>query len=292
MRKFVKILRRGEIDPLVGELQTRLIELGFKKCLVDGIVETLSVDNNFGKVTEGCLEAFQCKVIDAAAIVYAESEIENFQAQYPFSIDGVFNYSDWYILYNYEKLAEWYKVHVKPDEFPVQEPEADLIKKVIDIAKSEIGVTEDKPYNNSGKRVNEYHWLGSCNQVKTGSPWCQYFMNWLLKQLSTDYKWTCSGYTPTNINFAVAKKCGIKKVEPRDIEVGDFGFIYSASRGNARHVFLIIGIDLVNKTVTTIEGNTNNNGSAEGFGVFKRLRPLWQVWAVAKWHRLYEGGAK
>lgn len=286
MLPFKWDLKLGDTLPEVGSMKAKLHSLGYGRCFVDGKVRELDDSDYFGEVTRECLEAFQTKVQDAVTL-YQMPIPEDIKNNYPFSIDGVFNYSDWYVLEHYEQLAEWYRVNIKPDDFPEQEPEEDLISKVIAIAKNEIGVVEEKPFNNSGKRVNEYQWIGSCEQVKTGSPWCQYFMNWLLKQLGEPYKGSCSGYTPDWVNFGVKKNIGFKSAKKGQIAVGDFGYIYSPSRNNARHVFIIIGIDLQKGTVTTIEGNTNNDGGAEGFGVFKRSRPISQVWAVVKWNELY-----
>lgn len=293
MLPFKYDLKLGDTMPEVGSMKARLIQLGYGTCFLDGKVRELDDSDYFGEVTQECLEAFQTKVQDAVTL-YQLPIPDDIKNNYPFAIDGVFNYSDWYVLEHYEELAEWYKVNIKPDTFPVQEPEpvasgeVDFITQVFKLAKAEIGTVEEKPHNNGGKRVNEYQKIGSCGAISTGAPWCQFFMNWLLKQLKHDYKWTCSGYTPDNVNFAVKKNAGFKSVKKGQIEIGDFGYIYSPSRGNARHVFLIIGIDLAKGIVTTIEGNTNNDGSAEGFGVFKRIRPISQVWAVGKWYKLYK----
>lgn len=285
MLPFIKELKYGDKGEEVGSLQQRLLDIGFKRCLLNGEVKDLKVDNIFGKITRECLENFQCKVQDVVSELYIPEYI---RVAYPFSIDGIMNFSDYYLLNNFEKLIQFYKVNFKI-ELPEISTQNQLIQRVIEIAKKEIGVVEDKPYNNSGKRVDEYQWIGSCNKIKSGSPWCQFFMNWLLKQLTDkQYRWTCSGYTPDNVNFAIKNNCGKKFVNPEDIRIGDFGYIYSASRNNARHVFLIVDINLKDNYVITIEGNTNNDGSSEGFGVFLRKRRINQVWAVAHWYELYK----
>lgn len=292
MSPFKTNLRIYDSSPEVASMKSKLSELGFGICFLDGKVRELDDSEYFGEVTVECLEAFQTKVQDAVTL-YQLPIPADIKANYPFAIDGIFNYADWYLLEHFEELTKWYSLNIKPDTFEIQNvPEVpekiNYRNAVISLATAELGVKEDAPYNNSGKRVNEYQWTGSCHQTKTGAPWCQYFMNWLLKQLDHQYEWTCSGYTPDNVNYAVKKNAGTKNVHKTEIEVGDFGYIYSPSRGNARHVFLIIGIDLKKGIVTTIEGNTNDNGGAEGFGVFKRQRPISQVWAVGKWHKLYK----
>lgn len=293
MLPFKFNLKFGDDSAEVADLKKRLTELRFNKCFLDGKIRELDEGTYFGEVTRECLESFQAKVQDAVMLyqVPIPAEIKN---EYPFSIDGIMNYSDWYVLNHFEELEAWYKANIKPDTFLVQEPssygegEAGLISKVIKLAAAEVGTVEEKPYNNGGKRVNEFQKIGSCGVIKTGAPWCQFFMNWLLKQLDKPYKWTCSGYTPDNVYFAVNKNAGYKNVAKDKMQVGDFGYIYSPSRRNARHVFLIVGIDSKAGIVTTIEGNTNNDGSSEGFGVFRRKRPISQVWAVGQWYKLYK----
>ena len=121
-------------------------------------------------------------------------------------------------------------------------------------------------------------------------------MNWLIKEasknLNVKFKGTCTGYTPSAVNWAkeakiaAGAKSGGGHVSMDDIDIGDWGYIYSSSRNSARHVFLIVEKRV--DSVVTIEGNTNSGGGAEGFGVFKRVRPINQVWAVVKWYNLYK----
>jgi len=292
MTPFTNPLKKGSNGNEVLSLQNRLIEIGFKKCFIDGKIKELKSDGDFGEVTESCLESFQAKVLDAILTINVPNEIKN---QYTFEVDGVMDFADWYILENFEQLSQFYNTNIIDIEIPESIESSTnsekMIKEVVELAKQEIGTVESGGAN-SGVRVNEYQKIGSDGEINTGAPWCQFFMNWLLikssEKLQLPYKWIYSGYTPECVNYGIEKNIGIKGVKWEDIKIGDFGFVYSAARKNARHVFLIVDKNEDKKTVTTIEGNTNNDGSAEGYGVFKRVRNFSQVWATVSWSELYD----
>lgn len=297
MLQFKSDLKIGDDCPEVAGLKVRLMGLGFNRVYLDGKVRILDENSTyFGEVTQECLESFQAKVVDAMTSVFIPAEIRE---QYPFTVDGVMNYADWYLLNNYEKLAEYYKKIVIPD--PIQEPVIDpdpaankskqllMLEKVIEIARTQIGVVESAGYNNTGKEVNEYLKLGSCGTMKNGgAPWCAGFVDWLVNKAcefyNLKYPFPCPFlYTPDQVNWGKKKKITIINPKASEIDAGDFFFIYSASRNNARHVGIVEKVK--SSTIVTIEGNTNNNGSAEGFGVFRRERTL--PWAIVKWSKLF-----
>lgn len=299
MKEFKQILKIGDEGELVQDLQQRLLDLGYKTTfLKDGSIGELTAEGYFGEVTEAVLESFQAKVLDYIAwtnlysvieqglikLLQGEIDIRNYQPS------GVMDYGTWYVLHNYEALTEKYNVdlEIENPEPEIIEEAPDFVQTLIEIAKAEIGTVE-KGGNNYGKRVQEYQRIGSNGEVSGGQPWCQYFMNWCLikacEKLGLPYKATYSGYTPYEITWG--KKKGITIINPKDsqVDIGDWGFVYSASRNSAKHVFLIVG-KTKKGTFITIEGNTNPGGGSEGFGVFKRERAL--PWAIVKIPKLYE----
>ena len=303
MKPFENILKLGDEGPLVSDLQARLIQLGFTSCYIeDGkSVGLLDVPTGcFGEITQELLSDFQAKVFDNIVIKSIPTPVD---LNHLNIVTGEMNFETWYVLNNYEALSEFYKTRVDcanvpiPKDEPKPEPELEaepiipvskkLIQFVIQLAKGEKGVVEHGG-NNYGKRVEEYQSVGSNSEVDGGQPWCQYFMNWLLiracQSNNTKYKLHYSGYTPFWVNYGKEKKITLINPKMEEIEVGDFMYVYSASRNNAKHVALIIAKN-TNGTVTTIEGNTNDGGGSDGFGVFQRVRP--RPWAVVKWHKLY-----
>ncbi len=290
-------LKYGSTGEDVKHLQQRLIDLGYGKCLVREKPKTLTVDGKFGLITETALSSFQAKVIDGLTKDFINSNVpEEYRKE--FTVDGILNYADQYILDNFERLKKYYSVEIqKPVIIEPEKPiipaltnQQKIIKEVIRLAKGEIGVVEHRG-NNYGKRVQEYQYIGSNGAIGGGAAWCQYFQNWLqitaCKNLKIKYKGTHSGYTPTVTNWGIKNGIGIKHPKISQIDIGDMGYVYSRARNNSQHVFLIIGKS--GNSVISVEGNTNPGGSSSGFGVFKRQRPLGnQCWAVVKWWKLYK----
>jgi hypothetical protein len=77
---------------------------------------------------------------------------------------------------------------------------------------------------------------------------------------------TASAFTPTAESGY--KKAGRLTTTPH---IGDQGFVFDVGAGRINHTFAVIDI-LPGGMVRTIEGNTNNDGSRNGFGVFVRQR--------------------
>lgn len=281
-------LKLNDKNTEVLNLQKRLIELGYSTCLIDNKVKKLEVDGDFGVITEGCLCSFQAKVLDyitdSIKITIPQQFRENLE------VNGILDFRTKFVLDNYEKLADFYKVNLQIIEPELMDIKDEIVKKVLELARQNIGVVENGG-NNYGKEVEEYQEIGSNGLISGGSPWCQFFQNYLLikaaEELEVDFKGTYSGYTPDVVNWG--KKKGITIINPtiNDIEPGDWGFVYSSVRNSAKHVYLIEAVK--NDHVITIEGNTNPGGGADGFGVFRRSRALGnQVWAIVKWQNLYK----
>lgn len=61
-------------------------------------------------------------------------------------------------------------------------------------------------------------------------------------------------------------------------ETGDVFLIWFPKLGRPAHIGFVERWG--NRTVITVEGNTNDNGSREGDGVYRKRRLQKQVWAV------------
>lgn len=151
------------------------------------------------------------------------------------------------------------------------------ISQVIEVARKEIGVREVGS-SNTGKRVQQYQKATTLGG--SGWPWCAAFAAWVmltaLGKAMAGELWLNSA----SCDFILfwARKLGILSTEP---EVGCFGLVM-ASPNDATHIFLVE--DIVGNTLTTIEGNTNVDGSREGNGVYRRKRTkssryLYVLWA-------------
>lgn len=304
---FIKQLKFGDKGTEVEQLQQAIIDIKQHICMVDGIVKTLTTDGDFGEITSECVEGIKVRALTVISTEYIKfkyketygKEIDESWLEINDIVHPLFGLllSNWNDVQNY--LGQHEGTFIPDIEIPIvpEKPLSDrMVAAVITNTKKEIGTIE-KTGNNDGERVEWYQKIGSGGEVNYGgSPYCQYGANCMqiisAEQLQTAYKWWFNGYTPSNINkgkelgLVVGGKSSGGHVALSDIEVGDWGYIYSSSRRNARHIFLIVGIK--NGNVLTIEFNTNSGGAAEGNGVWARTRPLSQVWAVLKWRKLYK----
>lgn len=124
------------------------------------------------------------------------------------------------------------------------------------VLEAEEGVTETPPCSNWGKRVEEY--LQSAG-INFPQPWCAAFVHWGMAQLGKrGYGAFCpSWYIPMyEINEPVRNA---------------WGLVWFPKLDRYAHIFVVTKV-FSNGMIETIEGNTNNDGSREGTGVFRRLR--------------------
>lgn len=143
-----------------------------------------------------------------------------------------------------------------------------LAIKSLEIALAQEGVSEEPKNSNSGPVVNQY--LKAVGLGK-GFPWCMAFVYWcvgkaadmlevknpLLKTGGVMLQWN-------NTKLRKLPKTS-KGIKPGDIFIMEFGH----GTGHTGFVEKIVG-----NVVYTIEGNTNDDGSREGYEVARRERPL------------------
>lgn len=131
---------------------------------------------------------------------------------------------------------------------------------VITLARSQVGYREgrsaDGHWNNVQKYSGEVPGLGWSN----GFAWCAVFASWLFHRLGID----------APITAACATGVAWWKARHRWSEYPAIGAQVFFGAGGGVHTGVVIAYDTV--TITTIEGNTNDSGSAEGNGVYIKTR--------------------
>lgn len=146
---------------------------------------------------------------------------------------------------------------------------------VSSIYRQEIGVREATGHND-GARVEMF--LASAN-LKRGNPWCAAFLCWTFKKAKI--KAVVSGYSP--VWFPAGKTIytrGSKKTSvPGTADV--FG-IWFANKQRIAHVGFIDSWP-PGPFAITVEGNTNEAGSREGDGVYRKRRLKTQIYKVSRW---------
>lgn len=142
----------------------------------------------------------------------------------------------------------------------------EFVSKMIDIAAGEVGVKEVPKGSNKGPRVSEY-------QRRTGYgtpvPWCLCFLYWCADEacnaMDVHNEILRTGSCDLILAWAREHRCLFDDPKP-----GDWGLVTKTST-DATHVFLVK--EFANGRLTTIEGNTNSDGSREGYAVVQRSRP-------------------
>jgi len=138
----------------------------------------------------------------------------------------------------------------------------------------ELGVRENG--FNKGDRVEEY--LRAAN-LKAGAPWCAAFITWTFKQ--NNVKAVVSGYSPNwFVNNVVYKRDDNVK-RNYVATVGDVFGLWFANKNRIAHVGFIDSRQ--GDYYITVEGNTNEAGSREGDGVYKKRRHIKTIYAISRW---------
>ena len=140
---------------------------------------------------------------------------------------------------------------------------------------SEIGVRE-KNNRNDGCRVEEYLAYTANNK---GDAWCAAFVCWALGRAgiaNPRSAWSPELFPAGRI---IWKNSWLSKKEQP--QTGDVFGLWFNNKGRIAHCgFIAIWGD---SQVITVEGNTNENGSREGDGVYRKRRSVRSLYAVADW---------
>lgn len=148
-----------------------------------------------------------------------------------------------------------------------------ISQKALEIAITQLGIRE-KGSSNSGKEVDQY--LKSAG-LNPGNPWCMAFVYWCYKQAANvlgvpNFLIRTGGVLHQWNEQQAIKKIVLDKVlkNPGIIQPGAV-FIMDYGKGTG-HTGMVERIH--NGLVETVEGNTNDEGSREGYEVCRRTRKL------------------
>ena len=151
---------------------------------------------------------------------------------------------------------------------------------VVDVALSQVGAQESPDHNNDGPVVDLY--LDQCGLKGKRAPWCACFVSWCLHRWSENTA-TTPRFTVPNTAAAwgfesYAGKTGAKLFRPRSdgttLKPGDI-LMYTFS-----HVGILVSQS--NGVLHVAEGNTNGDGSRDGYEVLQHPRYLSSVRSVLR----------
>ncbi len=167
---------------------------------------------------------------------------------------------------------------IPAEESILEEPEvleAPVKMSLREIYTSQIGVREATG-RNDGQEVEMY--LQTVGLGK-GFSWCSAFVAWSLNEAEIPHK--INAWSPTaenKNNFIFRNKKFVDEPAPGDVftiwynklnRIGHTGFYH-----DNQNDFIIV----------TVEGNTNEAGSREGDGVYKKYRSLKTIHSISRWN--------
>jgi len=140
--------------------------------------------------------------------------------------------------------------------------------------RAQIGVVE-LTGNNDGEMVEEYL---ATTDLGDGYPWCAAFIYWNYVQFGHELIMKYPAYAPSYFpddNVIYTRGEGFKcPPQPGDV-IG----IYFSSKKRIAHVGFYDGE--TEDYFITVEGNTNDAGSREGQGVYRKYRPKGTIYKIS-----------
>jgi len=145
-----------------------------------------------------------------------------------------------------------------------------------------LGTTEQPKGSNWGEDIKNM--LASVG-IYFEAAWCAGFTG--IANRNSCIPYPISGYVPNWSRGVWKEKVVWDKVQakrtilPSEVRRGDQCTIYFSNLGRDAHIFVVLGVTEKGNLIT-IEGNTNPSGGRDGWGVFIRVRELWQVSKVIR----------
>jgi len=133
---------------------------------------------------------------------------------------------------------------------------------------------------NRGEAVDRM--IRACG-LEPPQPWCMAFVNWC-GQAALDLLWPLPMAAGCQYVAEAAQKIGLLDVGGAP-ERGAIFLLWGESVHRYRHTGFVLGRDAEEGWWRCIEGNTNEDGSPEGTGVFKRRRQFTGKDAMILWWR-------
>lgn len=237
-----RIIERDEPDTnIVRALQQRLNEVG---------CGPIGTDGGFGDETESAVRLFQAR--------FSDSDNQ------PLRMDGRVGSLTWGRLFGADTVPK------------VIQPATGLARAVLDFARTQIGVLEQPLGSNRGPEVDQY--VRATGLEPSGHfAWCVCFIffcferaahnlgraNPMIKTAGVLDLWNRAGnqHVPrVTTNEAMNN--------PALVQPGQIFVIDTPPLGGAGHAGIVDQV--LSGKLVTIEGNTNENGSRAGIGVFRR----------------------
>ncbi len=145
-----------------------------------------------------------------------------------------------------------------------------LAQKAVEIANSQMGVTEHPAGSNSGPEVNAY--LAAVH-VPPGNAWCAGFACWCVQKAAGDL-----GYGTPEMRFSGSalnlwRRNFDRQISPSALTPDDLPCVVVWDHGGGKgHVGFAVGLDTDTGHLQTIEGNSDAAGSRTGGSVVAQTK--------------------
>lgn len=143
-------------------------------------------------------------------------------------------------------------------------------------ADSQVGVVESPKGSNDGPKIRAY--LETVGLGEGGYAWCSAFAKWCAKLAGVDPELLMRVNGMANSWVHAGRKTGRLKLEPKRGRVG----AYAKSADGPGHAWVCLSGATLG-VFRTIEGNSNEDGSSNGYKVVKRFRTMASVRRHAVW---------
>jgi CHAP domain/Putative peptidoglycan binding domain len=235
------VVERGEPDHrLVTALQRRL---GQRGCPVP------QIDGSFGPRTQAAVKLFQARFPDPSGA--------------PLVVDGKVGPLTWATLFG-------------PGSVPTVAAARDaLLAAALGVAVGEIGVREEPPGSNRGPRVDGYLRAVGLDPTQGSFAWCAAFAYWCFARAAEELGRPNPVIRTAGVleHWRRAGAAGIRRL-PAAEATEDPGRVHPGmlfvldTGGGTGHTGFVERVE--GGRLITVEGNTNDDGSREGVGVFRR----------------------
>lgn len=147
---------------------------------------------------------------------------------------------------------------------------------VIEVARGELGITENPPGSNRVKYWDEY------DRTWQGQPWCVAFLWWCFQHAGEGMAFFGGGKTASCGTLLRWYSAQGQTVAKKDIQPGDIVILNFNGTSETQHCGLVVDT-LKMGYIQTIEGNTSQSGSQSNGGqVCLKTRNLSQVVGVCR----------